>query len=248
MNGIVQRCLVAALALALGACSGSIISALNSPSPPPASKLNVSDDYVLQPAVRVVVQSESSSAPSDPHTGNALEVGYIRGSGTSSQDVSSNYVSFGDTRFNAPTRLDSSFTLAYVDMTWRGRLIDRDSGLGLDLLVGIAGALVDLEVASASERRGESLSSPGGQVGLGVLWRAREGTSLHARGVWFRSFDDTEISRGYRYDVALAQALGRNVALRAGYSWWRLQSDRGGTSSPIIFDIRGPTLALELLF
>lgn len=242
MNSPVQRCVVAALALALGAC------AVYSPSPPPASKLTVSDDNVFQPVMRVVVQSDSASAPSDPHTGHALELGYTRGSGTSSQDVSSNYVSFGGRRFDAPARLDSSFTLTYVDMTYRGRLVDRDSGLGLDLLVGIAGAQFDLEVASANQRTSESLSSPGGQIGLGVLWRVHEGTSLHARGVWFRSFDVTEISRGYRYDVALAQALGRNVAVRAGYSWWRLQSERGETSSPIVVDLRGPTLGLELLF
>lgn len=243
MRTIVQRRLVAALALGLGACAGP-----GSPPPPPASKLTVSDGNVLQPVLRVVVQPESKSAPSDPHTGNALEVGYTRGSGTSTQDVSSNYVSFGGKRFDAPTRLDSSFTLTYVDMTWRGRLVDRDSGLGLDLLAGIAGAMFDLEVASGNQRTGESLSSPGAQVGLGVLWRVREGTSLHGRGVWFRSFDDTEISRGYRYDVALAQALGRHVAVRAGYSWWRLESDRGETSSPIVVDIRGPMLGLEILF
>ena len=243
MRIIVQRLLVAALVLGLGACAGP-----GAPPPPPASKLSVSDNYVFQPVVRVSVQPESPSAPSDPHTGSALEIGYTRGSGSSSQDLSSNYVSFGDTRFNAPTRLESNFTVSYVDMAYRFRAIDSNSGLGIEVLTGVAFADLDLRVSSPSQSANETLSSPGAEIGLGALWRIRQGTSLQARGVWFRSFDDTEISRGYRYDVALAQALGRNVAVRAGYSWWRLQSDRGETSSPIVVDIRGPTLGLEILF
>jgi hypothetical protein len=236
-----RRCIAAALTLGLAGCLG--------PGTPPASTLNVSDDKVFQPVLRGAAHfPESRAAPSDPHTGHAVEFGFTRGSGSSSQTLASNYAYFGGTQFNAPATLTSDFTLTYVDMAYRFRAVDVDTGLGFEALAGVAFAEFDLSVSSAGRRASETLSSPGPQLGLGAMWRLRPGTSVQLRGTWFRSTDDTEVSHASRYDVALVQSLGRNAALRAGYSWWSLDSDRGETVSPIRVEFRGPTLGLELMF
>jgi hypothetical protein len=204
---------------------------------------------VFQPVLRGAVNfhETSGAAPSDPHTGHAVEFGFTRGRGSSSQELPSNYVSFGGKRFAGPDTLTSDFTHTYLDMAYRFRLVDQRTGLGFEVLTGIAVAEFELSVASPSQRANETLSSPGMQLGTGVLWRARPGTSVHARGAWFRSVDDTEVSHASRYDLFLMQSLGRNAALRAGYAWWSLDSDRGDTISPIKVQFRGPTLGLEIL-
>jgi len=238
---IARRCIAAALALGLAGCLG--------PGTPPASTLNVSDDTVFQPVLRGAVNfPESRAAPSDPHTGHAVEFGFTRGSGSSSQALASNYAYFGGTRFDAPATLSSEFTLTYVDMAYRFRAVDGDTGLGFEALAGIAFAELDLSVSSAGRRASETLSSPGPQLGLGAMWRLRPGTSVHLRGSWFRSTDETEVSQASRYELLLMQSLGRNAALRAGYSWWSLESNRGETVSPIQVEFRGPTLGLEVMF
>lgn len=244
MQSTVRPCLAAALALGLCACAGP-----GAPPPPPATALNISDDNVFQPVLRGAVKfPESRDAPSDPHTGHAVEFGFTRGSGGSSQTLASNYVYFGGTQFNAPTTLTTDFTLTYLDMAYRFRAVDRDTGLGFEVLTGIAFADLDLRVSSPSRQASETLSSPGLQLGLGAMWRLRPGTSVQLRGSWFGSTDKTEVTQASRYDLSLVQALGRNAALRAGYSWWSLESERGDTVSPISVEFRGPVLGLEVMF
>src|SRR5262245_55974239 len=176
--------------------------------------LIVSDRNVFQRGLRAELQfPASSSKPSDPHTGSAIEFGYTRGSGSSSQSLASNYAYFGGKQFFAPTTLTTDFTSTYVDMAYRFRAIDRESGLGIEILAGIAFADLEMRVSSASQSGSETLTSPGVQIGLGLLWRVRPGTSVHLRGTSFRSADDNEVSRATRYEASLVQALGSNAAL-----------------------------------
>lgn len=238
---LVRQGVVAALATALAGCLG--------PGVPPASTIHASDGNVRQPVLRAAISiPEPRGAPSNPQTGHALELGFTRGSGSSSQTLASNYVGFGGKQFTAPATLDYDFTLTYLDMAYRFRAVDAGTGLGFEALSGIALAELDFRVASPSQQASESLSSPGLQVGLGALWRPRPGPSLHARAMWFSSYDYDGVSNATRVDVYLAQAVWRHATLRAGYSWWSLESDRGDAVSPISVEFRGPALGLELMF
>jgi len=218
-------------------------------SGPPAETLNVSDDNAFQPVLRGSISlSEPSRAPSHPQSGHAVELGYARASGHSEQQLSSGYVSLGSRTFTAPATLSNEFEMRYVDVTYRFRYLPAHSSAGVELLAGVAFADVDFAATSAGLRASESLSSPGGQLGLGVLWRPFSGTGVHARASGFFSGDDAGITRATRIDVYLSQALLRNVALRGGYSWWTLESDRGGATSPVEIEFRGPVLGLEVMF
>ena len=243
MNGPLRNlCAATAAAVLLAGC---IFGAAT----PPASTIDASDGNVLQPVLRVTVDIPSArGAPSDPHTGHAIEFGYTRGAGSSSQALNSNYVAFGGRQFNAPATLNYDFTLSYVDFTYRWRMLDESGTLGFEALSGIAFADLDFAVSSATQRANESLSSPGVQVGLGALWRMRPGTSAHLRGTWFLSGDENGVSKASRSDAYLMQALARHITVRAGYAFWTLDSSRGGGLSPISVEFRGPTLGLEVLF
>jgi hypothetical protein len=72
-------------------------------------------------------------------------------------------------------------------------------------------------------------------------------TSAQGRLTYFTSTLVTEKSELERWDLAAVQALGRNVSLRAGYSWWELKSTRAGASD-VHAQLSGPSLGLELSF
>lgn len=230
-----------ALAPALGGCFSTS---------PPAQTIDISDDNAFQPVLRgSVALTRRDGAPSEARTGHAVEFGGTRATGGSDQSLrAGNYVSIGGSTFNGPATLANEFELRQFEILYRFRAIDRESGLGVDLLAGPAVHQLDVAVKSAASRASEDLTSGGPQLGLGVLWRIGRWTSVHLRGFYFFSGDDVGVTKASRVEAYLSQALGGYLAVRAGYSSWSLKSDRGGAQSPISVEFRGPVLGLEVMF
>ena len=240
MGIVLQRCFAIAFAIFLGGCA----------SGPPAQSIRATDDSVFQQVVRASISlSENQARPAQPQDGHAVEFGYSRGKGTATQTFSSGYASLGGRTYNAPTTLSYDFDARHIDVTYRYRHFLADGpSLGFELLAGLAFSELDFTAESAGVRANESMSSAGPQLGLGALWRLRPGTTLQARATGFYSADDVGVTSAYRFDFFLSQVLLSNVAIRAGYSFWRLESDRGDVISPINVDFRGPVLGLEVMF
>jgi hypothetical protein len=120
-------------------------------------------------------------------------------------------------------------------------------------VIGPGYAQLGLTVAGVSQRAAERLRDGGVVVGLGAMLRFWGSTSVNFRATGFASGSTDGVTNAARYDVYLAQALGRYAGIRAGYSWWNVSSEREddyGSShlSPIRVRFSGPQLGLELMF
>jgi hypothetical protein len=73
------------------------------------------------------------------------------------------------------------------------------------------------------------------------------GTSLHVRVGGYWSGDSTGVAESDRVEIHVAQALSRNAVVRAGYSRWRAETERSGSSN-VEIEFSGPTLGLEFQF
>lgn len=59
----------------------------------------------------------------------------------------------------------------------------------------------------------------------------------------------TGVSSAQRYELHLVQSVWRHAALRAGYVYWNVESDREDNGlSPIKVRFSGPSLGLDLAF
>jgi hypothetical protein len=226
----------------LGGCGGM-------PPPPPPSTIQASDEGVFQPGARVSVNlSRLRGEPSDPQTGHAIELGLTQGSGSSSQSLGSNRVVWGSQTFTAPQQLRYEFDFTYVDVSYRYRHFFGESrAFGLEALGGLGYADLDFTVRSATQRASENLSSPGLALGVGGIWRLRPTTSLQGR-LTATGGGGSGISNAKRIELYLVQALGRNAALRAGYSSWEVESDRGDGVSKLELKFSGPALGVDVMF
>jgi hypothetical protein len=226
------------------------------------SDISASHSGAIIPAARVSKSlSPHEGPPSEPQTGNAIEVGVTRASGTSSQSLGpgSQPILFGDQTFSAPQQLDHKFDFNYVDLAYRYRLFFGAGNFGIEALLGLGYGDLGLRVSSSSKQASEHISSAGLVGGLGALWRFRPGTSLQSRYTLFASGNDNHLSNAARFDLYLAQAVGRNFALRAGFTTWTIESKResatdsagvpsGAALSPVHVKISGPALGLDAMF
>lgn len=230
-------------ALGLGGC-------FTGPYVPPPSAIEASDDGVFQPVARFSKNlSRLQGAPSEPQSGQAIEVGITSGSGSGSQNLSSNRIVFGNQTFTAPQQMRYEFDFAYLDVRYRWRRFFGESrAFGIEALGGLGFADLDFSARSATQRASEEMSSAGVSAGLGALWRLRQGTSVQLRGNAFFSGDDDGVTEARRLELYLVQALGRHMALRAGYVSWDIESKRNDSLSPIKVQFSGPSLGLDVMF
>lgn len=218
---------------------------------PPPSTIQASDDGVFQPVGRLSKSlSGLQGPPSEPQSGQAIELGITRGSGNGSQSLGSNRIVFASQTFTAPQQMRYEFDFTYVDMAYRWRqFFGETRAFGVEALTGLGFASLDFSAGSATRRAKEEMSSTGLAVGLGALWRLRPGTSVQLRGSSFYSGDDNGVTRAKRLELHLVQALGHHAALRAGYASWDIESKRrNGSLSPVKVEFSGPTLGLEVMF
>lgn len=217
----------------------------------PTTTIDISDRGAFQPSLRVGWNiSKVPGAPSDPQSSHGIEIGAMRTSGDDTQDLATGQspVIFGGTTFNPAQTLRHETDLTYYDVTYRFRRFFGDGSFGIEALAGLAQAILDLTVSSATQRASESLSTTGFQFGVGGIWRLRPGTSLQARYTWFGSskyYEDTTVSS---VEFSAAQALGHNLVVRGGYAYTKVYSERVDFFSDIKVKLSGPTLRLELQF
>jgi hypothetical protein len=86
------------------------------------------------------------------------------------------------------------------------------------------------------------------ELGAGLLLRLRPGTSVQSRYTYYEAPTIDSVDRVQRFELGLAQALGANAGVRAGYGTWLIESERGVGLSSIKARFSGPALALELMF
>jgi hypothetical protein len=161
-------------------------------------------------------------------------------------------VTWGGRRFNAPVTLEHEFDFRFVEVAYRYRkFFGRAQALGMEALIGLAYADLDLTVSSPSQRASESVSNPGIVGGFGLLWKFRPTTSVQSRLAIFTSGDE-DVSYVGRFDLYLAQALSRSTALRAGFASWQVRTETDEISLNSRSDARvrfsGLALGLDVMF
>ena len=235
------RCAVSARILAI-LFSTFVLSGCLSSTP-----IVADDPHVFLPSIRAAVSLEDNKQVlSEPQTGKAIEFEYVRAKGHGEQNLSTNQapVYYNSTTFTPPQQLTNNFNFNYADISFRWRKFFKERSLGLEVTGGIGHTSMDLTVASPTLRASDHFGNYGPQGGVALIWRMRPSTSFHARLSGFVSSADTGIKDMVRYELFVAQALGDNLALRAGYAKWGIDGDAGAYKSNFKSTFSGPTLDL----
>jgi hypothetical protein len=209
------------------------------------------DPHVFLPSLRVAVSlDDDKQAAAYPQTGHAVEFGYARAKGHGDQSLATGQdpIHYNDTTFTVPQQLRNDFDLNYVDLSFRWRKFFKERSLGLEVSGGIGHTSFGLSVTSLTQIASNHFSTYGPQGGVAFIWRMRPGTSLHVRVSGFVSKSYTGIRDFGRYELFVAQALGDNLALRAGYTKWDVNGDAGVGQSNFRATFSGPVLDLGLNF
>ncbi len=216
-----------------------------------ATPIEANDPHVFIPSVRAAVSLEDNPQhPADPQSGRAIELEFVKAKGGGDQTLAAGQspIIFNNTTFSAPQQLRNDFDLNYADVSFRWRKFFRERSLGLEVAGGIGYTSLGLTVSSPVQSASSRFATYGPQGGVALIWRMRPGTSLHARVSGFVSRSSTGVSDFGRYELFMAQALGENLALRAGYAKWEVNGDSGVGTSDFRTTFSGPVLDLGLNF
>lgn len=214
--------------------------------------INANDPHVFIPSLRAAVSLDDSAkqAPAEPQSGRAFEFEVAKAKGSGDQRLTSGQlpVVFDTTTFTAPQQLRNDFDFVFADASFRWRRFFRERSLGLEVGGGIGYTSLGLTVASPTQTAHQHFTTYGPQGGVAFIWRMRPATSLHARISGFVSKSDTGVSNFGRYELYVAQALGDNLALRAGYAKWEVNGKSGYYQSDFRAIFSGPVLDVGLNF
>jgi hypothetical protein len=218
-------------------------------------EISITDRSAFTPSARLSIDLGRASveAPAVPHTGHALEFAL---SGTSGEDVQNlgpgePPVRLANQSFSAPAELRHEYDWSFAEFAYRYRKFFGSGAFGIEAQGGIARAQLNLTTSSATQRASDKIDDYGPVGGFGIVWKIRPTTSLQSRYSVFVSTDDESDFDVERLDIYIAQSLGRNVALRAGWSSWRVEIDRFlsfGFDSEIRARFSGFALGLDLMF
>lgn len=212
----------------------------------PLSRVDVNDNSTFTPSGRVSVDlSRGQEPPSQPHSGHAIEAGYTKTSGDGTQALSAgdSPVIFNGQTFSAPTQIkyDFDFGLGEIQYRWR-HFFGSSRAVGVEALAGLAHIRFKLAASSPGQQTSQTFSGGGVSLGAGFIWNFLPTTSLQTR---LTGFAASEVS-GSRLELFVAQAIGSNAAVRAGYTWWQVKSEPSG--SDVEANFRGPALSFSLAF
>jgi hypothetical protein len=209
--------------------------------------IDIGDHRVFVPSARISIGTRGEML-SDPQPGGALELGVSYASGKSQQSLSAGQrIDMGDQSFSGPRDTTNEVKAAMFDGALRQRFFGASQRVGFEVLLGLAYSQLVFAVSSAGRRGANTDGSLGVLFGAGVLWRVQPGTSAQARLSLFRAggfFGETEVNR---VELALAQAVGRHAALRAGWSFWAIDASHL-VGSEVSARLSGPTLGFDLNF
>ncbi len=213
--------------------------------------IEVNDPHVFLPSLRASVSlDDDTKTPANPQTGHAIEFEFLKTKGTGNQSLAAGHqpIMLNSTTFTAPQQLRNDFDFNYADLSFRWRKFFRERSLGLEVSGGIGHTSLGLDVSSPTQRASQHYATYGPQGGVAFIWRMRPTTSLHARVSGFLSKSSTGIRDLGRYELFVAQALGDNLALRAGYSKWEVNGYGDIGLSDFRATFSGPVLDVGLNF
>jgi hypothetical protein len=216
-----------------------------------ATPIEANDPHVFLPSLRTSVSlDDDTKTPADPQTGHAIEFEFVKTKGTGDQSLTTGQqpIVLNNTTFTAPQQLRNDFDFNYADVSFRWRKFFRERSFGLEVSGGVGHTSLGLDVSSPTQRTSQHYATYGPQGGVALIWRIRPSTSLHARVSGFVSKSSTGISDLGRYELFVAQALGDNLALRAGYAKWEVNGNGGIDQSDFRATFSGPVLDLGLNF
>lgn len=220
-------------------------------------EIKVDDTSTVLPSGRIGIDIEPrGQRPAVPHSGHGIELGFT---GTTGKDQQTRIagappLAFGGQVFAAPNELSHEFDFAYVELLYRYRHFFGESRtFGIEGLGGLGYAAYDLTITTPTQRANERLSSGGLVLGLGLVWKFLPTTSLQSRITAFGSGDEEGVTGAGRFDLFVAQALGRYAAVRAGITSWGVTSSRedddfNSLNSLIRARFSGFAVGLELAF
>jgi len=225
---------------------------------PTTSELKITDHTTAIPSARVAVDIAGAEGPrSEPHNSHAVELGLGGTRGNHKQDLAATDkpVVFGGQTFNAPQQLRNEFNFRLVELAYRYRKFFGSNGtFGVEGLGGVGYAHLGLTVSGPTQRATENLGNAGVVLGVGGIWRFGPTTSLQARLAAFGTGRTEGVTSASRLDLYVAQALGRNAAVRAGLASWGATSEReaddskNSLKSPIHVRFQGVVLGLDVMF
>ena len=231
------------LTLALGGCSYTN-----------ATRIDVKDNRVALPEVRMAINFDHVKEAASFHTGNAIELGSKTGSGSDSQSLNSGQypILIGEQSFTAPQQLRNDIAFTYNEILWRTRILtnksNRDApinldGFGVELSVGLGETSVDLKVSSNTLVATRQFKVSGIRLGGGFYYPLSPGSGLQLKGTFFRSMT---INMNLA-ELVYAKTFFNNFRLRAGIAGGNIlgYEDR---KSDYSFEFFGPILALDLEF
>lgn len=221
------------------------------------SNIDVNDTSTVIGTVRVSVDFGDRPGPrSHPHTSHAIELGLSGATGSDTMQLSAGQqpIVFGGETFLAPQDVRAEFDFRFAELAYRFRYLSEKRGLGIETLVGLAQARLGLRLTGITKVAAERLDGNGVVVGLGGIIPLWSSGSIQLRGSGFASTTSEGVSSVGRYEIVLAQALGRHAGLFFGYTGWDIRSRRenddfsNSSRSPIRARFSGPALGLELMF
>lgn len=210
--------------------------------------IKVDDKHVFLPALRAGIQlGDGEQVASEPQTGRAIEVGLGGGRGSGNQYLASqDQIVFNNLSFTGPQQLNNDFDFYFADIALRWRKFLWEQSLALELLAGVGASSLGLAVSSPTQRVSGRFDNAGVQGGAGMIWRVRPSTSIQARLALFNSGANQGVKTIGRYELFFAQALDKNLILRAGYAGWEINGSCGAGMSAFKLRFSGPALVLGL--
>lgn len=189
------------------------------------------EDGVIVPALRgsFDIWPRGGIEPSAPHTGHGIEIGLTGAKGDDQQTRGAGDppLRFGGQTFAAPATIEYDFRFSYFELAYRYRhFFGATKKLGIEGLAGIGSAEMEIEASTPAQRATETLQSGGLVFGVGLVWNFLPRTSLQSRMTVFGSGEREGVTGAARFDVMVAHALARNIALRGGLVSWALSSQR----------------------
>lgn len=209
---------------------------------PSGTTIDIRDAHAFVPNARL-----SLGQPGELSRGTAFELGVAQTHGRSSQTLAAGESSaLRSGTFSGPRELSNEVRATMVDAAARFRT-SGTGNLWVEGLLGLGYADLAYTVSSGSRHVNDDTSQVGLLGGIGMVWQVLPGTSAQARLTLLNGMgieDDTDVER---WELALAQAIGRHAELRAGYMWWDIKTTRHRLSE-VRSRISGPALGLALSF
>jgi len=192
------------------------------------------------------------------HTGSshAIDFGfsYAKAKRTQDREAGDQPVVFGGTIFpGAAGDIEWTSNIQLAHVGYRPRWWFGQSDWAIEGVIGAGWAGLGLKGEANLLGASERLSSGGGVIGLGGIWRFGSATALQLRFLQFISGDKEGVSSASRGDISVTHALGRNFQIRAGLGYLtaysaREDADDAILKSPIRAGGVGLLLGVDLVF